>query len=129
MRNVRQPGNIMGTTKRGHAVASRSDGERLPPGWLAPLTAAVFAVWALYLASSAMDLVSSEEPLLWTWLPTAGLGAFTILLLGVVPHAYIALAFRKKASAVAALVSVAAIAAILASYFVARARWGALWGP
>ena len=117
----------METTKQGDAISASSETDRLPPGWLAPATAVVFAGWALYLALSVIDLASSEEPFFSFWLPTAAIGVFTILLLGVVPHSYLAWRFRRKGSAVAALVSIASIATIVGSWFFAHARWAALW--
>jgi hypothetical protein len=97
--------------------------------WLGLVVAGVCAVWALLLSSGVIELATSEEPLFDFWVPGAAFGVLLILMLGVLPNAYMAWRFRKKASMAATAIALASIVAIVTSYFVAQARYAALWNP
>ena len=89
----------------------------------------VCAVWALEVTSAAIGFSSSEEPLFGFWLPGAMFGVLVIFVVGVLPNACMAWAFRRRVSVAATLIALGSIVAIFASYFVAQAKHSATWGP
>lgn len=99
-----------------------------PAVWIGLLVAGVCAVWALQVASSGIGFASSEEPLSGFWLPSAMFAVLLILVIGVLPNAYMAWVFRRKVPVASTLIAIGSIVAIIVSYFVAQAKHGAMWG-